>query len=473
MPKSPAFFIIVFFVYVSALQAQPLNQRLATAFRAFESHESLANGIASLTVINANTGNIVFAKNERLGMAPASTLKTITSAAAYYTLGADHTFETTLSYAGQIDETGTLKGDIIIHGTGDPSLGSDRFPKTIDTLLLSTWRKAIAAAGIRKIEGAVISDDRLYNGQMTPPGWTWQDIGNYYGAGVSAVNWRENAVGVNFVPGSAPDMPTRIGNTTADISYLQLVNEVITGNRGTGDRVYGFSAPYSARIYLRGTYAIDLRKTIYVSLPDGAYDAAFQLHQALETHGITQTHPPTTAQMLLLAGSKVPSAGTVLHTHQSPSLGELVYWFNQKSINLYGEALLKAMGGRMAGKTETRDAAQQLQEFWSKRIGILAGELKVRDGSGLSPENRVTTHAMARILASIKKEPWFASFYESLPRYNNMKMKSGTIGGVLGYAGYHTSADGTPLVFALLVNNYHGPASPMRRRMFQLLDVLK
>ena len=416
---------------------------------------------------------MVFAKNEKQGMPPASTLKTVTAATAYYTLGASHTFKTTLSYTGHIDGSGTLKGDLVIQGSGDPSLGSDRFPQTTDTSLLTDWVQAVRTTGIRKIEGRVIADDRLYNGQTAPRGWTWQDMGNYYGAGVSALNWRENAVGVNFIAGSTPGAATRIVNTSADLSYLQLVNETTTGNRGTGDRVYAFSAPYSSRIYLRGTYGIDLRKTIYLSLPDGAYDAAHQLQSALQEAGIDLEGTPTTTHLLLLAGSNVPSGGTTIHTHQSPPLGELIYWFNQKSINLYGEALLLAIARQQSGKTSTRDGAEWLQEFWSAKLAIPATELKIMDGSGLSPENRITTNALAHILASVKNEPWYASFFESLPTYNGMKMKSGTIGGVLGYAGYQTSKDGTPLVFSLLVNNYNGAATPMRQRMFRLLNVLK
>ena len=466
-------FLLLPLVYANSLVAQPLSQKISTAFRTFESHESLAHGMASLTVINANTGEVIFAKNEKLGMAPASTLKTITAATAYHTLGPGHRFETTLSYTGQIDAAGTLRGNIVIRGSGDPSLGSDRFPQTTDVALLSNWVQAIQAVGIRKIEGAVIADDRLYNGQTAPRGWTWQDMGNYYGAGVSSLNWRENAVGVNFTPGGAPGSITHVANTTADIGYLQLVNEVTTGNRGTGDRVYAFSAPYSSRIYLRGTYGIDLRKTIYLSLPDGAYDAAFQLHRALEQSGISQAGMPTTTHQQLLAGSEVPSGGTTLHTHQSPALGELVYWFNQKSVNLYGEALLKAAAYHTDGKIDTRDGSEMLRDFWVTKLGIAPGELKIMDGSGLSPENRVTTNALARMLTSIRREPWFASFHESLPTYNGMRMKSGTIGGVLGYAGYHTSKDGIPLAFVLLVNNYQGTAQPMRNRMFQLLNTLK
>jgi len=453
--------------------AQPLAQKIATAFRTFESHQSLANGMASFLVLNANSGQVIFAKNEKLGMAPASTLKTVTSTAAFQVLGTDFTFETTLSYTGQIDASGTLKGDIVIRGTGDPSLGSDRFPQTTDTTLLSTWIQAIKAAGIREIDGSIIADDRLYDGQTAPRGWTWQDMGNYYGAGISSLNWRENSVGVNFIPGSTPGAATSIGSTTADISYLQLVNETTTGTRGTGDRVYAFAAPYSSRIYLRGSYGIDLKKTVYLSVPDGAYDAAHQLHRALEQADIPQTHTPTTAHLLLLAGSEVPSGGITLYTHRSPALSKLIHWFNQKSINLYGEALLKAMAYKLEAKTDTRDAAELLQKFWTAKIGVPEGELRIMDGSGLSPENRVTTNVLARILLAAKKEPWFASFFESLPVYNGMKMKSGTIGGVLGYVGYQTTKDGTPLVFALLVNNYQGTATPMRQQMFRLLDNLK
>lgn len=464
-----------FFTVCLALSvtAQSLSQKIATAFHTFESHNSLAHGTASLTVINANTGQVVFAKNEKLGLAPASTLKTVTAAAAYHILGADHTFETTLSYSGEIDSEGRLKGDVIIRGSGDPSLGSDRFPRTLGQTILSNWVKTIKDAGIKKIGGAIVADDALYNGQTAPRGWTWQDMGNYYGAGVSALNWQENAVGVNFSVGTALGAPTKVTNTTADISYLQLINETATGARGTGDRVYAFSAPYSSRIYLRGTYGIDLKKTIYLSVPDGAYDAAYQLHRALELDGIEQTSAPTTFHLLQLAGSDTPHSGTVLQVHRSPTLGELVYWFNQKSINLYGEAFLKAMVHLQEGKSDTRDGAEMLSDFWTDRVAISPGELKIMDGSGLSPENRVTTHALARILSAVRGEPWFGSFYESIPTYNGMKMKSGTIGGVLGYAGYQTAPDGSPLVFVLLVNNYQGAAQPMRQRMFQLLNTLK
>src|SRR5690606_25205705 len=241
---------------------------------------------------------------------------------------------------------------------------------------------------------------------------------------------------------------------------------------GSGDQVYPYAAPYASIIYLRGTYGIDRQKPVQISLPDAGYDAAFRLHVALEDSGVVVKQPATTAKMLNLSGKQAPRVGKVIWVHSSPSLVDLVYWFNQKSINLYGEAFLKTIALRQGKDTETAAAAAYMTDFWVNKLGIPKGSMRIYDGSGLSPENRVTTLTMARILSFIKKEPWFDQYYKSIPVYNGMKMKSGTIGGVLGYAGYQKNKD-ADLVFSLLINNYEGSSTAMRQQMFTLLNALK
>ncbi len=152
---------------------------------------------------------------------------------------------------------------------------------------------------------------------------------------------------------------------------------------------------------------------------------------------------------------------------------EIVHWFNQKSINLYGESLLKVIGGISANKTNTSEAANLVAKFWQNKLKISPSEINTFDGSGLSPQNRVTTQAMARIMQYAKGRTWYADFLKSLPNVNGTSMKSGTIGGVLGYTGYQKAADGQEYTFSLLVNNYQGSASSMRQAMFKLLDALK
>ena len=454
------------------LHAQTIQQKLAQNFATFSNYTSLTNGITSLHVIDSETGETVFEKNQQIGLPTASTMKVITSITALDLLGKDFTYKTKLYYSGEIDSLGTLHGDILIHGEGDPTLGSDRYPTTKESIILAKWKKAIQDAGIQTIQGRIIADDTRYEGIDVPSGWIWADMGNYYGAGISSLNWRENSIGVNFQPGNLGD-PASIKNTTADIRYLKLVNQVKTGQKGSGDNVYGYSAPYSEKIIMKGTYGQDLNKTIEFSIPDPAFDLAYNLNKTLAADSIYTTNGITTGQRLIEDGEKIPKPSKELNTHFSPPLHEIVYWFNQRSINLYGEALLRSIAFITAGKTSTYDGAKYLKKYWEQKLNIKDRELDVVDGSGLSPQNNVTTQSMNRIMQYALTRPWIEEFRKSLPTYNAMTMKSGTINGTLGYTGYHTAKDGKKYTFSLLVYNYDGSATVMRQRMFTLLNTLK
>ena len=146
--------------------------------------------------------------------------------------------------------------------------------------------------------------------------------------------------------------------------------------------------------------------------------------------------------------------------------------FNKKSINLYGEALIKTFAYEKKGFGSTDSGVAIVKDFW-KQKGIDEDELNISDGSGLSPQNRVTTHAQVEILKYAKGKSWFPSFYNSLPEYNGMKIKSGTIKDVKGYCGYHKAKDGSEYIFSFLVNNYNGMASGLVNKMYKVLDVLK
>ncbi len=453
------------------VSAQPLPQRIASAYKKLASDQQLAFGATSLTVLNAETGEIVFSENGNMGLASASTLKTITAATAYHLLGKDFTWETTLGYTGAIAGDGTLNGDLIIKGSGDPSLGSDRYDQTKSETVLKRWVDAVSKAGIKRLAGRIIADDRLFGTQTMPGGWTWQDMGNYYGAGPSTLTWRENQFDLIFRPGSVGQRAALL-RTEPGMSYLKIINEVTTGRAGTGDNVYAYSAPYSNIVYLRGTYGIDLKKAISASVPDPAIDLAHNLKNRLNASGIS-AETIITARELVADNLPMQPAARILDTYTSPSLEKIVYSFNQKSINLYGEHLVKTLAWKHGKEVTTPEGVNVIKDFWNKKLGIDKNAMNIYDGSGLSPANRITTMSIAQILQSVKTEPWFSSFYESLPVYNNMRMKSGSISDVIAYAGYQTSSTGTPLVFSIIMNNYSGSSSAARQKLFNVLDVLK
>ncbi|HEY1062691.1 MAG TPA: D-alanyl-D-alanine carboxypeptidase/D-alanyl-D-alanine-endopeptidase [Daejeonella sp.] len=468
--KNFLFLILVFFI--PSAHAQGLKQKIENAYKTFESDPQMRYASSSLSVLNAETGDVIYSANGNTGLASASTLKTITSASAYHILGKDFTWETTLGYSGSISANGTLNGDIIITGGGDPALGSDRYDQSRSDMILRKWVDALTRTGIKNIAGQIIADDSLFGTETMPGGWTWQDMGNYYGAGPSSLTWRENQFDMHFKPGRVGE-PAELLRTDPEMSYLKIVNEVKTGAPGTGDNVYAYSAPFSTVVYLRGTYGVDLKKVISASVPDPAYDLAYRLQNKLRQSDIQVENGVITARVLASNRKPLLPQTKIISVHISPPLHEIVYWFNQKSINLFGEHLIKTIAWKEGKDVTISQGTELVKDFWSKKIGIDPASMNIYDGSGLSPANRVTTMAMARILQSLKKEIWFDNYFNSLPQYNNMKMKSGTISDVIAYTGYHTSASGTPMVFSFMINNYNGSSSAIRQKMFRVLNALK
>ncbi len=450
-----------------------LSQKIKQAYERLEADPQMAFASASLTVLNADNGEVLFSKNGNMGLAPASSLKTITAATAFYLLGSDFTYETNLAYTGTISPSGILDGDVYILGGGDPSLGSWRFDQTKTEVVLGAWLNAIKNAGIKQIKGQIIADDHLFGTQIIPDGWIWQDVGNYYGGGASSLSWRENQFDVYIRPGNKVGESVTLKSIFPAMPYIQFVNEVLTGKAGTGDQVYAYMAPNSNLIYLRGTYAIDLSKPVSPAIPDPALDLAYRLADTLQIAGIPVAKGTSSWRKLQSENISLNPNYRLIHNTRSPSLSALVYWFNRKSINLYGENFLKTFAWKKGKPTHTADAVSIVKDFWQEKLNIDPRSLNIYDGSGLSPANRVTTQSMARILQFVRKEPWYAPFYESLPLYNQMKMKSGSIADVLAYAGYHTNAGGQNLVFSFMINNYNGSTAAIRQKMFRVLDELK
>ena len=459
--------ILVFFLMPFFAFAQNTVGKLESAYAALQSDSQAKYAITSICVLDAKTGKQLFAKNENTGLATASTLKTITSATAFSLLGKDFHYQTVLGYSGTIDADGTLKGNLIIRGGGDPTLGSWRYEHSKEGYVLNQWVTAIKAAGIKKIEGTVIGDDSIWGTQTTPEGWTWQDMGNYFGAGSSALTWRENQFDIKLKAGSS----VKVQRTVPAMPYLTIVNELNPGAPGSGDNAYAFLPPFSTIAYLRGRWATDIQKPgISAALPDPAFEAAFRLKDTLSRAGITVSTAVTTARLLSAASLPVPEIKQQLSTLASPSLAEIVYWLNKKSVNLYAEHLLRTIAWKSGKEATTKNGVAAEVSYWANK-GLDKNALNIIDGSGLSPATRVTTAAMASILFQAQQEEWFPDFYKSLPENNGMKLKSGTINDVSAFAGYYTAENGNKYVIVLNINNYSG--SGINPKLFRVLDALK
>jgi D-alanyl-D-alanine carboxypeptidase/D-alanyl-D-alanine-endopeptidase (penicillin-binding protein 4) len=352
---------------------------------------------------------------------------------------------------------------------GDPTLGSWRWPQTKEGAVITRVLSALKKSNVKGFR-EVISDEGGWEEEIIPDGWIWQDIGNYYGAGAKKLNWRENQFDLVLKSGSRIDDPVSIERTVPLLKTYKLQSYVSSAAKGTGDNAYIYFPVNTLTGVVQGT--IPLGENSFVI--SGAVPPGENLFLQALLDTFTKAGISSPRSMRISARKTGPIKDediTILHTEISPSLDSIIYWFNKKSINLYGEALLKTIAFR-SGSASPGKAIDLIQAFWKEK-GIQPSELHMVDGSGLSPLNRVTTHAQVSILQYAKKQPWFAGFYHSLPEYNGMKMKSGTISRTKGFTGYHTSKSGREYTFAFLVNNYNGPSGTLVQKMYRVLDELK
>ena len=454
---------ICLFTGIGFVTAQSVKEKLNKAFQQLINDPQLRYGIAGISVVNSETGQTIFEYNGNTGLAPASCQKLVTSATALELLGVQYRYKTELGYDGQIRD-GKLTGNLHITGYGDPTLGSWRYAGTSDTAIISQWRKKIQEAGIKKIEGQIMVYANQWETASVPGGWPWDDMGNYYGAGSYGLNWRENQYDLVLKSGPNPGDKVMIAKMIPVLHNLIFTNELRAGKKGSGDNAYIYSAPYNDRAFIRGT------------IPPA--QSAFTISGSMTNPGTQLGY--TLAAALVDGSGKQPGVREQsnqksiqkFHIQYSPVLDSINYWFMRKSVNLYGETLVKTLAYEKNGKGSTEDGLEIMKDFW-KTKGIDPASLRMIDGSGLSPQNRVTTNSLVKVLQYARSRPWFTQYMAAFPEYNKMKLKSGTIGGSKGFAGYHTSKDGTTYSVALIVNNYEGSANEIVRKMFLVLDELK
>ncbi|MDZ4796164.1 MAG: D-alanyl-D-alanine carboxypeptidase/D-alanyl-D-alanine-endopeptidase [Bacteroidota bacterium] len=461
-------------ILITGAYGQTVSQKLQKAFQLFENDSQLKHAISSLCVIDAKTGQVVFDKNAQVGLAPASTQKIITSVTAFELLGKDYRYKTEFGYQGTITNR-KLKGRIYVLGSGDPTLGSWRYESTKEMEFTKRIVKAIQGLKIDTADYVMFVEDRKFETSNIPDGWIWQDIGNYYGAGAGALNWRENQYEVILKSGNTIGDNVEIA-AIRPYNYFthEIESKVSAAAKGSGDNAYIYMPLGNLPAFIKGTIPINEKRFIISgAIPNPAYEFQNRMMDTIKKAGIFIKYD--SFPMFNIADD-YPAVysykGTVFYTAYSPTLDSIIYWFNKKSINLYGEALIKTFAYEKQGFGSTDSGVAIVKKFWKEK-GLDPDELNMYDGSGLSPMNRVTTHAQVEILKYAKTKDWYPSFYNALPEYNGMRMKSGTIGDVKGFCGYHKAKDGKEYIFSFLVNNYSGKTSGVVSKMYKVLDELK
>ncbi|MEM9849175.1 MAG: D-alanyl-D-alanine carboxypeptidase/D-alanyl-D-alanine-endopeptidase [Bacteroidota bacterium] len=442
---------------------------------------NLQTGQLGVMVLNVSTGKVLASYNADKTMIPASTMKAVTTASALKMLGASYQFKTELQYDGTL-ENGVLRGNLYIKGYGDPSLGSAEMEAAMGMEeLLQTWVNAVKKMGIRSIEGAVIGDASYFRGDIAGRNWQWADLGNYYASGAWGLNFHENLYRLSFQQTAKLGATPKVVKTKPFVPNIEFINELQSAGSNTGDNAYIYGGPYANTRIIRGTIPVGRSLfTIKGSIPNPPLFTAHHLREKLIASGITVSE-----KLQSSTAAKSNQKRQILHTHYSPTLVDIAKRANFKSVNLYCESMIRAIGAKNGAKNSLAGGIEAIETYWASE-GVDMHGFFIQDGSGLSARNGTTPNQLACILQQIAKDKaLFDTFYSTLPvggqsgtiKYlfkntaaaGNIRAKSGSIGRVRAYTGYAKNRAGQLLAFAVIANNYTGSSRTVRKQLADLM----
>ena len=446
---------VAFFVLcgsISLLPAQDIDAALARLV----GEPALADARVGVCVRTLEGGTIVATHDDAKGFMTASNMKLISSAVALLTLGPDFVFKTELVARGTVAD-GVLDGDLVLVGSGDPTLGGRHEPDG-PTAPFDRFARALREThGIHTVTGAVLGDDDCHADEVMGAGWSWAYEGEDYAAQVSGLCFAENFVRLQFPATAAGRTPgLRVVPETA---YLTFDVDVRADGKTTGLDVRRVRAGNKVRV--RGTLAADKPASATVTMDNPTAFAATVLRERLLAAGITVRGR---AADLDTVTSPLRPERVVLATHASPPLREILVTLNKVSQNLYAEQLPRA-AARAAGLVGDMASAEAHAKEVLRGLGVDVSGMEIADGSGLTRLNLVQPRQLVALLLGMHRHAQRDLFISTLPiagvdgtlgsRFKEgpakgtVRAKTGYISRVVCLSGY-----AGPYAFSVMLNNF-------------------
>ncbi len=466
------YLFLVLTIWLVTFSILPAQKNIAAELLGSDCMEA---GSASIMVMDLESEKEVYSYDPERALPTASIQKLLTTAAVLQLRGDDFRYQTIVGYKGGM-ANGSLTGDLVVVGSGDPTLGSGYFDDAWSIeMIADSLVGNLRELGVNRVTGNILIDISGSPGQHVPGGWPWSDLGNYYGAGHWGLNIHDNEYRLFFNQNQTQGRLTSILRTIPDLGPFAIHNEVRTGPEGSGDQAYIYAAPHSTSATVRGT------------IPPGS--GSFSIRGSL-------TDPPAFFGQRLktyLEESQIQVEGGVMVTGElvnpvnvlfsilSPPLIDIARVTNHRSVNLYAEALLKLLCVDGHHMSQYGCGLEALEAFWESR-GVDKDQMFFRDGSGLSPRNTASAGNFVRALVAVfNDQDWYLSLKSTLPEMGKegtlqymlrgyhgtgrIFAKSGYIGRQRSYTGYLTTESGRELAFCVMLDNYGCSATRMRQRI--------
>jgi D-alanyl-D-alanine carboxypeptidase/D-alanyl-D-alanine-endopeptidase (penicillin-binding protein 4) len=423
-----------------------------------------------VVIQSLQTGEMIYQRNEQKSFMPASNMKLFTTSAALTSLTPDFRYTTTLIADGSI-KGGLLDGDLILKGSGDPTI-SGRYNGGKVTETFEQWADSAKAKGIREIKGNLVGDDNCFDEDFYGDGWDANYETDWYAAQFGGIMFNDNCVDMTVVAGDSIGAPAKV-SWIPDTKYVSVLNETVTAAPESSYYISFYRERGSNIIHVRGRFPVNKptwNESIAIDNP--TLYAMTVLKEVFEAKGIKVDG--TAKDIDAFKTPPTYTATTQIASFTSIPLSDIVKTINKPSQNLYAEQLFRTMGMvfyKQGGMTTGRYVAHPIFSRW----GMDTTRLQVVDGSGLSRLNLVSPSNIVGLLTGMYQGKYFQPFYESLPiagvdgslknrmkgtkAENNVHGKTGFIGYVRSLSGYVTSLDGEMFAFSMIANHYTVPTS--------------
>ncbi len=451
------------------------TSRFAKRVDALLGAEPASKGEWGLLIADAETGETLFEENAAKYFVPASNMKLLTTALALAKLGPEYRFHTTLESRGAITPEGELTADLVLVGRGDPNLSNRKLPFNLKEefdgppeKILADLADQLVSKGVKSISGDIVGDDSYFPRERYPNGWEIDDMVWEYGAAISALVVNDNTATLTLTPGLAGDAVQAV--VVPRTTDFMVDNRVVTSAANVKADLTLTREPGAHLVVVSGTLPErSAPRKLVLAIEEPALNAATLLKALLEERGV-RIGGGLRARHEDVAEAP-GDAPVVLAEHVSIPLRDSVKLVNKISQNLHTEVLLRA-AMRQNGMWKSPDELMKFVADFYAGIGILPDDVMQTDGSGLSRHDLATPRAVVTLLRYAQAQPWFESYYASLPiagidgtleeRMKNtpaagrVHAKTGSVEHVRAMSGFAETPGGRRLVFSFLSNNQGG-----------------
>lgn len=449
------------------------------------------HSVWGLLVADQNTGQVVYQLNAGKLFAPASNTKLFTTAAALQDLGADYRYQTPVYQRGRLSKRGVLDGDLILVASGDLTLGGRTTPEgriafrnedhtyaamggakltETDPLAgLNDLARQVSAAGINRVDGQVIIDDRLFESGLLEPGASLI---------LTPMVVNDNVIDLVITP-TRPGQPAKVKWRPRSGAW-RVDAQVLTVPKG-GQPDGSITSPGLGKVVVRGAIPADAPPTVQVAQVEHPAEFARALFiEALERAGVSVSASaltPNPRQLLPYGQDYKNYKRVALLT--SPPLAESIRLILKTSHNLGADLLPLTLAAHHGLRGFEQGMALEGQIL--KKMGVPMDQVSLSDGEGGVIADRVTPTGVVKLLRIMAQHKDFKAYYDALPilgvdgtlhnavgpdspARGKIRAKTGTsitsdLAGqrlfitAKAFAGYMTAHSGRKLVFAFYVNS--------------------